>query len=69
MHSCSHIEMDDYPCLEEGTVRVGDQWYCAEHALEAEAGEQPYADEMNMFDHENSFVTAPHVSDNDMVDY
>lgn len=34
MHDCEAQTMDDYPCTEEGVVKVGNKWYCQYHARE-----------------------------------
>jgi len=28
--------MDEWPCLNEGTKKVGTKWFCEDHAEEAE---------------------------------
>jgi len=30
-HSCAHVDCDEYPCLEDGTIQVGSKWYCLSH--------------------------------------
>ena len=36
MKSCAHIACDDYPCLDEGTHKVGTKWFCDDHVEEAQ---------------------------------
>ena len=28
---------DEYPCLNEGTIKMGRRWYCDDHAEDVEA--------------------------------
>lgn len=35
MRTCAHISCDDYPCLAEGTKKVGTKWFCEDHEEEA----------------------------------
>ena len=75
MKSCSHLEADDYPCPEEGTVRVDGKLYCEEHALEHELGDDDddlgewagRDDDLGMFADED--LPDVYVPDDDMSDF
>ena len=45
MKSCAFMTPDDYPCLNEGTEKIGTKWYCEDHAEEMREEEEYHANQ------------------------